>query len=203
MTSKPPPSTAAPAGVPSGGNGKYILLVLLLVGAVVAIVAYKKCGAGDGPTGPVPSVSASLPPPPRSKIDDDIPPPPPPEPSADAASPPKPNNTTYTASNGCEAKVCGGHSTPDLDAALAARARMSRRCYNNALAADNTLQGKMNISLRIGSNGAVCSASITSNDLGSQSVAACVQNAFRSSGFPSPAGGCVEANVPMNFVQQH
>jgi hypothetical protein len=151
---------------------------------------------------PVPTVSVPQPPPPppRRKTDDDIPPPPPPE--VDSGAPPPRHDVAYVASNGCEAKTCSGKSNADLDAALGARARASRRCYNQALASDNTLQGKMSITMRIGSNGAVCSANVGTNELGSQQVANCVANAFRSAGFPSPTGGCVEATVPMNFVQQ-
>jgi hypothetical protein len=117
---------------------------------------------------------------------------------------PKPQGVagTYTPSNGCEVKTCNGRNTPDLDAALQMRARASKRCYNKALESDNTLQGKMSIAVRIGSNGADCSANIASNELGNASVAACVANTFRSVSFPAPAGGCVEATVPMNFVQQ-
>jgi hypothetical protein len=201
MTTKPPPSTASPAGVPSGGNGKYIVLVVLLLGVVGGLVYWKKTQA-DAATAQNPSATVTTTPPPPRPKDDYIPPPPEPEVVPEAGPPPKVNTTTYTATNGCEAKTCSGRNTPDLEAALSARARASKRCYNNALSSDNTLQGKMAISLRIGSNGAVCSANITSNDLGSQQVANCVANTFRQSGFPSPAGGCVEATVPMNFVQQ-
>jgi hypothetical protein len=199
MMSKPPPSSVAPAGVPSG-NGKYIALVVLLLLGVGGVVAWKVL-AKDPPATVMNLPSASVSVPPVRPHDDDIPPPPPPEPSASAAPTAHPN-VNYVASNGCEAKTCNGKNSPDLEAALSARARASKRCYNNALASDNTLQGKMSIALKIGSNGQVCSANIASNDLGSQQVAACVQNVFRASPFPSPAGGCVEATVPMNFVQQ-
>jgi len=202
MTTKPPPSTAAPAGVPSGGNGKYIVLVLLLIGGVGGVIFWKVRQTDDVAPTPSASVSVNLPPPPP-RHEDYIPPPPDPIPSADAAPPPKQNIGTYVASNGCEAKSCSGKSNSDLDAALNARARASRRCYNAARSSDNTLSGKMSVSVRIGSNGAVCSANISSNELGSQQVAVCVTNMFRSPGFPSPTGGCVEATVPMNFVQQH
>ncbi len=201
MNSKPPSSTAAPAGVPSGGNGKYIVLVLLLLGGVGGLIYWKKTQTDDVGTVPSASVSATLPPPPR-RNEDYIPPPPDPVASADAAPPPK-QTATYVATNGCDAKVCSGRTNADLEAALGARARASRRCYNNALASDNTLTGKLSVSLRIGSNGTVCSANIGTNELNSSQVSSCVLNTFRSSSFPSPTGGCAEASVPMNFVQQH
>jgi hypothetical protein len=202
MVSKPPPSTASPAGVPSGGNGKYIVLVLLLVVGVGGIVAYKM-SKKDDQVSQIPSILMNIDagPPPPTKHDLDIPP----VEMTDTpdAGPKRPQQVgTYTPSNGCEAKTCSGRSTPDLDAALSMRARASKRCYNKALESDNTLTGKMTVSMRIGSNGAVCSANISNNDLGSAAVANCVANTFRSVGFPAPAGGCVEANVPMNFVQQ-
>ncbi len=201
MMTKPPPSTAAPAGVPSGGNGKYILLVLLLLGGVAAMIFWKKCQTDGTTTGPLPSASVGITSPPPRKKEDYIPPPPDPEPSASAAPPPK--QVTYVVTNGCDSKSCSGRTNADVEAALGARARASRRCYNQALSSDNTLTGKMTVSLRIGSNGAVCSANISSNELGSPQVANCVLNTFRSAGFPSPTGGCAEATVPMNFVQQH
>jgi hypothetical protein len=39
--------------------------------------------------------------------------------------------------------------------------------------------------------------------MGSPNVANCAANIFRTSGgFPSPRGGCIDANVPLSFVPQ-
>ena len=55
--------------------------------------------------------------------------------------------------------------------------------------------------LRVASNGNVCEVDVTSNDMGTSSVASCVSNWFRSAGhFPAPRGGCIDAKVPISFV---
>jgi hypothetical protein len=36
--------------------------------------------------------------------------------------------------------------------------------------------------------------------MGSPGVANCAANVFRNGTYPAPAGGCVDANVPMSFV---
>jgi hypothetical protein len=46
----------------------------------------------------------------------------------------------------------------------------------------------------------VCSAGIASNSVGDPGVASCVLGMFRSGSFPAPQGGCVDAQVPMNFI---
>ncbi len=39
--------------------------------------------------------------------------------------------------------------------------------------------------------------------MGSPSVANCAANVFRTTGgYPAPRGGCVDANVPLNFKPQ-
>ena len=50
-------------------------------------------------------------------------------------------------------------------------------------------------------SGAVCSAAVASNDLSNPNVASCIANLFRASGhFPTPHGGCVDANVPISLM---
>ena len=62
------------------------------------------------------------------------------------------------------------------------------------------LQGKIVVSIRVGPSGQVCSANIASNSVGDPGVASCVLGMFRSGTFPAPEGGCVDAQVPMNFI---
>ena len=46
-----------------------------------------------------------------------------------------------------------------------------------------------------------CSAGVASNELTSApGVANCVTGYFRGQSFPSPRGGCVDVNIPINFV---
>lgn len=194
MASKPPPSTAA--GVPSGGNGKYIavavILLLLLGGAIVwkltqqppeTIVEKLDAGPPVAPSG-------------RKTTDDDIPLPPEiPDAGPDAG---KKVEVTHTGDTGCAAK-CSGGTTPELEAALSMRARQAHSCYDAALASDATLKGKVSIALKIGAGGQVCSAGVASSELSNPGVAQCMANKYRGNSFPSPKGGCVDINVPVNL----
>jgi len=185
-----------PAGVPPSGNGKFIVLALLLLGIIGGIVALKTCQKPPEPVVIVPP-DAGPPPKPSQTIDDDIPPPPPVEDaSADAGK----KTTVIFTGNQCDVKKCGGSTNSEVEAALSFRAKQAHRCYDNALSQDPTLRGKVSIAVRIGSNGQACSAGVASNELSSASVANCVVNNFRGQAFPSPRGGCVDVNIPINFV---
>jgi hypothetical protein len=197
MASKPPPSTGVPAGVPPSGNGKYVALAVLLLGGVGALIAWRSCQQPDPPVvvtvpqdaGPVQPVR---------DLDDEIPLPPPIE-DAGPEDASKKKVSTALASQ-CDAKTCTGAATQEVKNALAFRAKQAHRCYDTALAQDPTLRGKVSIAVRIGANGTVCSSSVASNDMGMQNVATCVANAFRGSAMPLPKGGCIDVNVPINFV---
>lgn len=184
----------APQGVPSGGNGKYVLLALLLLGAI-GIIAYWKLSQTPPPPPKPPVFDAG--PPPSAKKDDDVPLPPPVE---DAGVDAGKKVTVTNAGTQCDVKKCSGTTGSDLETTLAFRAKQAHRCYDNALAQDPTLRGKMSIAVRIGANGSVCSVGVASNDMGSPNVANCVANYFRSGGFPAPKGGCADVNIPINFV---
>jgi hypothetical protein len=86
-----------------------------------------------------------------------------------------------------------------MAAALRSMAGTSRACYERALRQNSTLQGHVRLSLKINQAGQVCSSSAT-NELGDPSVANCVLQKFRSSTFPAPSNGCVDAVVPLNFT---
>lgn len=188
-------------GVPSGGNGKFILLAVLLVGVIGAIIGWKTCQKPPEPA--VILADAGPPPRPTKNPDDDIPPPPVIEDSGvdpDAGKKTPTNATAFTGSQ-CDVKKCTGSATPDIETALAFRAKQSHRCYDNALGQDPTLRGKISIAVRIGANGTACSAGVASNELASNpGVANCVVNNFRGQAFPAPKGGCVDVNIPINFV---
>jgi hypothetical protein len=186
-----------------GGNGKYVAVALFLILGIGGLLVWKfvidkpdSTTALTAPNGSLgaPSISAPV----NPKLDD-VPPPPPPTP--DAAPPPDAGRTgglgVGVASNGCDAK-CGGAWPPDLASALQGRAAQARRCYNSALAQDNSLKGRVTIAIKIAPNGSVCSASVAQTDM--PAVGGCVAGVFRGGTFPAPRGGCVDATVPMNFV---
>jgi hypothetical protein len=193
-----PPSTGAPAGVPPSGNGKYVAIAVLLLGLIGAAIYWKvnqkpvtiTVQADAGPAPPASSITIR---------DDDIPLPPPVEDAGTDAGKKVAVTSTYSPSM-CDAKTCTGKSTAELAQALQFHARQGRRCYDNALAQDPTLKGKVSIAVRVGANGTLCSAGVASNELGNANVANCIANQFRTSSFPAPKGGCADFNIPINLV---
>lgn len=183
--------------MPPSGNGKFIVLALLLLGVIGAVIAWKTCQTPAQP--PLVIVDAGPIPNPSKKIDEDIPPPPVIEDSgADGG---KKIVIVQGMGNQCDAKKCTGASNPDIETALSFRAKQAHRCYDNALAQDATLRGKVSIAVRIGANGQACSAGVASNEMASApGVANCVVGYFRGQSFPQPKGGCVDVNIPINFV---
>ena len=209
MASNAPPPPSAD-GVPSSGGGKYLILALALLGSIAGIVAWKLSRPAPSPQ--ILSVDAAAPlasqsPAPKAantgrNLDDEVPLPPPVEDAgpSDGAGKKAPPIGERWSSLQCEVKKCGGSTSPELERALQVRANQSRHCYNTALGQDPTLRGKLSVALRIATNGSVCTASIASNQLGSEQVAQCVANQFRTASFPAPRSGCVDVVVPINMV---
>lgn len=188
-------SQAPAAGVPSGGgNGKFIVLALLLLGGVGGLIAWRKLSPPPANSvGPIPSSAF-----PSHKVgEDSIPPPVAMEDSGPAVAA-KP--VAVAPSNGCD-KKCAGSASDAIENALAQKAKQARRCYEKALANDATLKGKVSLNLKIGTNGSVCSVSVASNDIGNDYIGQCAADLFRNSSFPSPTGGCIETNLPLNFTR--
>jgi hypothetical protein len=162
------------------------------------VVGWKTCQKPDDP----PPVAFDAAPPPdlsTKKIDEDIPPPPKVEDAGPEAG--KKVIIVQGAGAGSDVKKCTGGTSSEVETALSFRAKQAHRCYDNALAQDPTLRGKVSIAVRIGANGQACSAGVASNELASApGVANCVVNYFRGQSFPSPRGGCVDVNIPINFV---
>jgi hypothetical protein len=165
--------------------------MLLLMGGLI----YWKMGGSDPkPTAPPPVVATTPP-----VLEEPPPPPPPIEEPKDAGAPAKqPGKKLVGGGGGCSGE-CKGEAPGNLRATLSAKGAQARGCYERALRQNNMLQGRLKIGLRIGPNGSVCSANVTSNELGDPGVASCVLQMFKSSTFPSPQGGCVDAEVPLKF----
>jgi hypothetical protein len=184
--------------VPSSGGGKYVVVAVLILGTIGAAVGWRMCQKPPPPTivtfdaAPPPTFSGRNP-------DDDVPPPPPVEDAGNDAGR-KVIVTQTSNSSQCDVKKCTGTSGSELESALGFRVKQAHRCYDNALAQDPTLRGKVTVSVRVGANGQACSANIASNEMGSSSVASCVAGFFRGASFPAPKGGCVDVNIPINFV---
>ncbi|MEO7113092.1 MAG: AgmX/PglI C-terminal domain-containing protein, partial [Polyangiaceae bacterium] len=178
-------------------NGSTLLWLAVFGVGIAALLFYKTCGSkSDGTPLPVTTATASAAPSGTLQVDD-LPPPPVIE---DATAPTSTKPTT--AFEPCGVKTCGsGTTTSELESALAFRAKQAHRCYDSALANDSSLKGKVELQVRIASNGNVCEVDVTGNDMGTPTVASCVQNWFRAAGhFPSPKGGCIDAKIPISFV---
>jgi outer membrane biosynthesis protein TonB len=95
---------------------------------------------------------------------------------------------------------CRGKETAELLSSLRAKAGQARSCYERALGNNGALAGKLEVALRVGANGAACSASIANDTLGDAAVKSCALARFRGGRYPKPIGGCVDVSVPMNFM---
>jgi len=73
-----------------------------------------------------------------------------------------------------------------------------RRCYTEALRAAPTLEGRTVVSVRVGGDGTVCSASVKTSDMPSD-LNDCLLGLFQRLAYPAPSGGCVDATVPLTF----
>lgn len=174
------------------------MLAVVLLGAIGAVVAWKM--SQPPPTPPIVYVDAAPPPPPLGRNpDDDVPLPPPIEDAGSDAG--KKVVVTQLANSQCEVKKCTGSTSSDLENTLQLRVKQARRCYNSALEQDPTLSGKVTVAVRVGATGQVCSTSVASNEMSSPHVAQCVASYFRGANFPAPKGGCVDVNIPINFVR--
>ncbi len=121
----------------------YVVLAVALLGLIGAAVAWKMCQKQPAP--PLVVMDAA-PPPTRSgrNPDDDIPPPPVIEDGGVEAG--KRVIITHVA-NQCDAKKCTGSSGSELETALQFREKQAHRCYDNALAQDPTLRGKVTVAV--------------------------------------------------------
>lgn len=77
-----------------------------------------------------------------------------------------------------------------------------KACYQQGLASDPSMSGKVVMSTKIGPNGEVASVSPASNSGLSEGVVSCIARAIRNAQFDPPGGGGSTLSVPVTFVQQ-
>jgi outer membrane biosynthesis protein TonB len=204
MPSNMPPSSAPPPP-PKHGSGPFVGAVIVMLLLRGGLVFWKMGGSEKPAQSPAPPTSVAQEP----GVDQVVPPPPPPPPPSggteDAGTPSstkKPVASTGTGTGCSSCGNCSGEPAPSFSAVLRARANQAQRCYEKALAQQETLQGRMTVDVCVGVGGSVCGATVTSDSLGSPMVAQCVTNIYRATTFPSPKNGCVEAKVPLNFLPE-
>jgi hypothetical protein len=178
-----------------GGNLKYLIIGILLLGGVVGIWAAMSGGDDPEPvteadTGPPVERSTSLAEPIIELPD--------PEPDA-AVEDTGPTKTKIVYRYVRDDWDCPG----DIDASAAMQVvrgynRQIRNCYERQLKTNHTLQGNMRVMVRVGSNGHVTGTRVNGS-LRSPPVFACVRNLANNWQFPNPTGGCAVVSVPFNF----
>jgi hypothetical protein len=192
-------SETTPPVPKSGGSGPFILAAIVMLLLMGGLIIWKMKGSDETAKVQPPKIAATVE---QPALDEPPPPPPPPVASADASA--KPDDAKPGAKKigsglgGGTCGQCSGEPNPGLPAALRAKAGQSRSCYEHALRQNAMLAGHMTISMKINQQGQVCSAS-ANGELADPSVANCVVQMFRSSLFPAPTNGCVDAAVPLNF----
>jgi len=173
-------------------------LVVLAVGGFLVL----RSGEPEQPPSPAPVQPTTTPAP----VFDEPPPPPPPPPPPTAAEPeatPEPKQPEKRAAAGGCIGECTGQAPAGFQGQLAAKGALARGCYERALRQNPTLQGRMKVAVRVGPDGNVCRANVTSNELGDPGVAQCVAQIFRSAAFSAPRGGCIDAEVPLKFAPKN
>jgi outer membrane biosynthesis protein TonB len=172
-----------------------MLLMVLVVAALIVV----RCSSEDEPQQKPPETVVA----PAAPAPDQVMPPPPPLPTVVDAGTAETTKKTAVQSTFCPTcGKCTGTAAPNFQSIVRGRAGAAQRCYEKALSQQDQLQGKLTVNLCVGVGGGVCSANIVSDSLGSPLVSQCVLNIFRATIFPSPKNGCVDAQVPLNFVPQ-
>ena len=97
-------------------------------------------------------------------------------------------------------KICNGELTEDLSDGLSLKCKIARRCYETELASNPDLKGRVNVRVRIASDGSLHSPRVDSNETGDERLGACVATMFHGK-VPPPKDGCLETVVPCNFVR--
>ncbi|WP_437733064.1 AgmX/PglI C-terminal domain-containing protein [Sorangium sp. So ce1335] len=197
-----PPSSQQIPGK-SGNSGLYIAGMVVLAALMAGLLYWKMrpepAAPTPAPTAAVPVASKPADPPPLF-----APPPPPPvdeveDAGADAGKVASGQSPAATGKSPCSGKCGDGASSPALDSAVLGLARSAQGCYNRALRTSE-VSGKLTVSVQVASTGAVCSASILNDTVGSGEIASCVLGRFRGKSLPPPQSGCVVVNVPINFT---
>jgi hypothetical protein len=91
----------------------------------------------------------------------------------------------------------------NADRVIAGMRGRFRKCYNDGLAQDPSMSGRVVIAAKVGPNGEVISSTVGSNSGLSSGVANCIAGVVRNGQFEPPAGGATSTlQIPVSFVQQ-
>ena len=100
-----------------------------------------------------------------------------------------------------DASVAGG-SVSDASRVVAQMRAGFRACYNRGLAENPDIEGKIQLSIKVGPTGQVASVGATKTGNLPESVLDCVKARANSANFSAPQGGAAVVQVPVSFVKQ-
>jgi hypothetical protein len=126
-----------------------------------------------------------------------------PEEEPDAGDPdtgPEEVETTMMSTMRVRVVECNGQvDRAGLTRVIAQHRSQVRSCYERRLKVNNVLQGRVNVTLRIGRTGAVEQVRV-GGSLRDNEVFACVRRLAQSWTFPAVAGNCADVSVPFNLT---
>jgi hypothetical protein len=82
---------------------------------------------------------------------------------------------------------------------VTARADRAKPCYDQALAADPALHGRVRVVVRIEENGSVCESRVVASDMPAD-MSQCIAHVLGGSSYPPPSGGCIDVEIPLSFA---
>ncbi|MEO8178368.1 MAG: AgmX/PglI C-terminal domain-containing protein [Deltaproteobacteria bacterium] len=100
-----------------------------------------------------------------------------------------------------DASVAGG-AVSDASRVVAQMRAGFRACYNRGLAENPDIEGKIQLSIKVGPTGQVASVAATKTGNLPDSVVECVKSRANSANFSAPSGGAAVVQVPVSFVKQ-
>jgi hypothetical protein len=175
-----------------------VLGIVAFGALIVALLLYWRQCRVEPPPLPLPQTATTMTATPTVEPPVVAPPPPPEETATEApADGGPPRGPHEAAPSPCNA--CGkGASNSQVEAKVKGQALAAKGCYDRALRTEN-VSGMLIVSVSVGTDGRVCSASISKDTVGSQALANCVMSKFQSVQFPRPDQGCVVISVPIDF----
>lgn len=194
----PPPGTG-------GGNLKYAIVGVVLIGGAIALWFGMK-GCEEENVEPVATqtvVDSGVVERSTALADDDLYIP---EPEPDAgpeidSGPPRVRYVTrYVGGGGGGNWNCSGQiNAAAAQSAMASNQLQFRNCYERRLKVNNTLEGRVSLQVKVGRDGSV-SGVRTGGTLRDPQVLSCVRNIAQRMRFPAPQGGsCAVVAAPLNF----
>ena len=196
-----PVSSLPPIPSRSSGNGGFIGAGVVMLALTGGLIFWKM---GQSPEAEANTIAAPTPTPqPEKPVFEQAPPPPPPEEEAEEPTPeadqtPKKAALTRRVGNSACPAECVGTPAGTFNSTLRSIQGLSRGSYQRALRQNASLQGSLRVSIKVGTHGRACGASVLQDSVGG-GVGACISQKFRSATYPAPKGGCVNAVVPIKF----